>query len=67
MSLHWPVILKTKHLNLNILLFPCIVCVCLLQTNRMHILGKKVCLFIVHYLSIGAEVSRSNVMYTKNI
>ena len=27
MSLHCPIILKTKHLNLNILLFPCIVSV----------------------------------------
>jgi hypothetical protein len=58
--------LKTKHLNLNILVFPCIVSL-LLQTNSMHILCKKVCLIIVNYISIWAELSRSNVMHTKQI
>ena len=67
MSLYCSIILKTKHLNLNILLFPCIVS--LFITNQQHaytVLGKKV-LIILHYISISADLSRSNVMYTKKI
>jgi hypothetical protein len=48
-SLHWPVIISTKHLNLNILLFHALYPRIL---RSMYVLGKKVCHVIVHYISM---------------
>jgi hypothetical protein len=55
----------SSKFKFNIVLFPCILS--LLQPNSMHILGKKVCLIIVHCISIWAEVSQSNVMYANKV
>jgi hypothetical protein len=41
-SLHCPIILKTKHLNLNILLFPCIVSLFIVNQQHAHIRQKIV-------------------------
>jgi hypothetical protein len=57
---------KTKHLNLNILLFPCIISLFIANQQHAHI-RQKVCLIVVHYISTWAEVSRSNIMYSKKI
>jgi hypothetical protein len=51
-SLHCPIILKTKHLNLNIQLFQCIVSTCNTNQQHGHIRQKKLCLIIVHYISM---------------
>jgi hypothetical protein len=41
MSLHCPIILKTKHLNLNSLLFPCIVSPFITKQQHAHIRQKS--------------------------
>jgi hypothetical protein len=51
MSLHCPMMLKTKHLSLNILLSLCIVSPFITTQQHAHI-RQKVCLIIVHYISI---------------
>ena len=49
MSLHCPKILKTKHLNLTILLFPCIVSPFITNQQYAHIRQKSVPYCTLHF------------------
>jgi hypothetical protein len=52
---HCPIILKTQHLNLNILLFPCIVSQFIAYQQHAHIRQKSV----LYYCTLHFHFSRS--------